>query len=392
MSDFLSQAQALFDYTQGLRRDIHRHPEMGYMEVRTASIVAGELKALGMEVVSGIAETGVVGLLDGQGDGPVILLRFEMDALPILEENVCEYASLNPGVMHACGHDAHVAVGLTVARLLSARKGEMKGTVKFVFQPAEEGMGGAGRMIDEGILDNPRPQAALALHVWNEKPVGWIGVPTGPMMAGGERFYIRLRGRGGHGALPHQTVDPVAAAAYVITALQTVVARNVSPLQPAVVSVTALRAGEVFNVISPEAELQGTIRTFEPETRAVVLERFRQVVDGVGQAMGCQVDIQLEQLTPAVINDPEISARVQAAVNRTLPGREITTDWRTMVSEDIACIMKEIPGCYFMIGSANSALGKDFGHHHPRFDIDESILPEAVALMAAAAWEFVGSI
>jgi amidohydrolase len=227
------------------------------------------------------------------------------------------------------------------------------------------------------------------MHLWNERPLGWLGAASGPTMAAAEIFQVRLTGKGGHGALPHQTVDPVLAAAQVTAGLQSVVARNVSPLQSAVVSVTTLKAGEAFNVIPGEAVLQGTIRTFEPEVRRNVLERFNQLVTGIGEAFGCRVEIDLKPLTPAVINDPAVAGRVQAAAKRVLPESELSSDYRTMGSEDMAFLMQTIPGCYFFAGSANPAQRLDAAHHHPRFDFDEAVLPRAAAWMAAAALEFL---
>lgn len=387
--DLLSEAEQLFEYTCGLRRDFHRHPELGFQEVRTAGIVAQELTALGLEVSSGIAETGVIALVEGEQPGPVALLRFDMDALPIQEQNQVEYASDQAGVMHACGHDGHTAIGLTVARLLSAQRAGLHGTAKLVFQPAEEGLGGAKRMVDEGVLENPRPDLSLSLHLWNERPLGWLGISDGPTMAAAEIFKVRLTGRGGHGAVPNLAIDPVAAAAQVICALQSVVARNVSPLDAAVISVTTVKAGEAFNVIPSEAVLQGTIRTFKPEVRKRVLERFEQVVRGMAGAMECEAEIELKGITPAVVNDPRIAARVQAAAARLFPESPVATGFSTMGSEDMAFMMQDIPGCYFFLGSANPERGLDYAHHHPRFDFDERVLPRAAALMTAAAMEFL---
>ncbi len=274
MNDIFDQANELFEYTRELRRDLHQHPELGYHEVRTAGIVARELGQLGLEVTTGVAETGVVALLEGSQPGPVALLRFDMDALPIQEETGAEFSSLNPGVMHACGHDGHVAIGLTVARILHERREQIKGAVKLVFQPAEEGLGGAERMMEAGVLNLPQVDYTLALHVWNERPVGWVGVTTGPLMAGADIFDVRIDGKGGHGALPQELVDPVVAAAQIISGLQTIVSRNISPLDTAVVSVCRLRAGEAFNVIPQFVEFGGTLRTFEPAVREKVVERF----------------------------------------------------------------------------------------------------------------------
>jgi amidohydrolase len=389
MDDILKEAHDLFDYTKNLRRDFHQHPELGFQEVRTASIVARELSELGLEVASGVAKTGVVAMLEGSQPGPVVLLRFDMDALPIQEETGAEYASLTPGLMHACGHDGHVAIGLGVARLLHAHREQIAGAVKLVFQPAEEGLGGGKLIVEEGVLDNPRPDLALALHIWNDKPLGWLGIASGPVMAAAETFSVRISGKGGHGALPDLAVDPVVAAAQVITALQTIVSRNVAPLQTAVVSVTSVRAGEAFNVIPPFVDLKGTIRTFDPEVRAALLQRFEQIIHRVSEALGCQAEVEVEAITPAVINNGRISSRVVEAAVSMFPEAKIQMDARTMGSEDMAYLMQDVPGCYFFVGSANSDRKLDYGHHHPKFDFDENVLPTAVALMAAAALDFL---
>ena len=390
MPDFLSEANELFEYTKALRRDFHRYPELGFNEFRTAGVVARELTALGLEITTGVAETGVVALLEGERAGPVALLRFDMDALPVVEQTGAEYASLNPGVMHACGHDGHTAIGLTVARLLHAHRGELAGTVKLVFQPAEEGLGGAPRMIEAGVLQNPRPDFSLALHLWNEKALGWLGVASGPTMAAAEIFKLRLVGKGGHGAVPNLADDPVVAAAQLVSSLQSIVARNVSPLQSAVVSVTTIHGGDAFNVIPSYVELTGTIRTFEPLVRQRVLERFHELVMGLAEAYNCQADVDVQSITPPVINDPWVTARLQTVASNLFPESELDTHYSTMGSEDMSYFMQEVPGCFFFIGSANPEKGLDSAHHHPRFDFDERALPRAAALMASAAVELLG--
>ena len=389
MPDFLNEARALFEYSRSLRRDFHRHPELGFQEVRTAGIVARELNSLGLEVRVGVGKTGVVTLLEGARPGPVLLLRFDMDALPIVEETGADYASETPGVMHACGHDGHTAIGLTVARLLHVHRQEMLGTVKMVFQPAEEGLGGAQAMLEDGVLENPEPDRSLSLHVWNDEPLGWLGITPGPAMSAAEIFSVKIVGKGGHGASPHLAIDPVLAASQVVSALQGIVSRNVAPLKSAVISVTAIRGGDAFNVIPSVVDLQGTIRSFEPEVRRRVLDRFEQVVTGVAQAHGCQAEINLRHITPAVVNDAQVTARVQQAAARLLPESRLDFNQRTMGSEDMAYIMERVPGCYFMVGSANAEKGLDAAHHHPRFDFDEEALVRASALMAASAWDLL---
>jgi amidohydrolase len=385
MHDFLSEAKALFEYTQAMRRDFHAHPELGFQEVRTAGIVAKELTNLGLEVHTGVGGTGVVALLEGAKPGPVVLVRADMDALPILEETGAPYASQNPGVMHACGHDGHTAVLLTVAKMLNAHRNELAGLVKFMFQPAEEGMGGAEKMIENGVLDNPKVDVALALHVWNEKPVGWVGIAGGPVMAGAEIFKIKVRGKGGHGAVPHLAVDPILAAAQIVSALQGIVARNIAPLQTAVVSVCTIHGGDAFNVIPPVVEMTGTIRTFVPAVRARVLERFEKTVQLIAEGMGCQAEIDLQILTPATVNQPETAARIQGVAHSLFPEADVdTANYVTMGSEDFASVLQKVPGCFFFIGSANAEKGLDASHHHPKFNIDEAALPRGAALMTAA--------
>jgi amidohydrolase len=385
----LEEALALKNYTIERRRDIHRHPELGFEETRTAKIVSETLADLGLEVTTGIAETGVVGILKGNTEAPVLLLRFDMDALPILEETGADYASENSGKMHACGHDSHVAVGLSVAKLLAKHQEELQGTIKFVFQPAEEGGGGAEKMVKQGILDHPKVDYSMAMHVWNDKPVGWYALTPGPMMAGAEIFSVKITGKGGHGAAPHQSVDPVVAVAQIITALQTISSRNINPLESAVVSVCKVDAGSAFNIIPQEVSFSGTIRTFKPEVFETVRERFEKIITGIAESMGCDADIQIERVTFPVRNDPNMVALMTEVVKDIDPDSIIDAAHQTMGSEDFSFMMQDIPGCFVMVGSANHEKGLDYGHHHPKFDIDESCLPYAVALMAQGAVEIL---
>ena len=389
--NFLQQAKDLFPYTQSLRRDFHMHPELGFNEIRTGGIVAKELEALGIEVTKGVGKTGVVGLMEGSKPGPTILLRFDMDALPITEETGAEYASINPGVMHACGHDGHTAIGLTVAKILNEHKDELKGSIKFCFQPSEEGtngeeVGGALMMMRDGVLESPKVEKTLSLHVWNDKPVGWIHVASGPVMAGAELFIVKLTGKGGHGAAPESTIDPVVAAAQIVTALQTIVSRNVPPLKPAVVSVTSIHAGTAFNIIPQTAELNGTIRTFEPEVREMVHTRFEEIVTGIASSMGCESEITIKQVTAPVINNHAVTESVMKSAQALFPDTEIdTSSYLTMGAEDMGYMQEKVDGCYFFIGSANHDKNLNYNHHHPKFDIDEQSLINGVALMATAA-------
>ena len=389
--NLFDEAVEINDETVRLRRDFHRHPELGLEETRTAAIVAEKLSEIGLDVTTGIGRTGVVGILRGQTELPVLLLRFDMDALPILEDTGEDYASEVPGKMHACGHDSHVAVGLSVAKLLASRKADLQGTIKFVFQPGEEGAGGAELMVADGVLENPKPDFSMAMHVWNDKPVGWFALNPGPTMAGAQIFSVKITGKGGHGAAPHQTMDPVVAAAQIITALQTITSRNINPLESAVVSVCEVNAGTAFNIIPQEAVLSGTIRTFKPEVFEKVQARFYQIVNGIAEAMGCKAEIEMERITYPVINDPNLVRMMISVVKEVNPEAKIDTAHQTMGSEDFSFMMHEIPGCFLMVGSANQDKGHDYGHHHPKFNIDEACLPYAVAIMAQGAMKILES-
>lgn len=387
MIDFLTEAEDLFPYTQRMRRDFHMHPEMGFQEFRTSGIVAKELGNLGIPVTTGVAETGVVGLIEGDAAGKITMLRFDMDALPVNEETGAEYASKERGVMHACGHDGHTAIGLSVAKLLMKHKNLLGGTIKLVFQPAEEGLGGAERMISEGVLVNPKPDNALGLHIWNGLPLGSIVVTSGAFMAGADMFSIKVMGQGSHGAAPHLGRDPITAASQIVNGLNSITSRNVDPFETAVVSVTAIQGGATFNVIPPLVEIKGTIRSFRPAVRERVLERMGEIIQGTAAAMACEVEFEIVDLTPPVVNDADLSSLVRQQAISILPETEVIDGWRTMVSEDMALLMADVPGCYFFVGSKNEKKGLVFGHHHPKFDFDERALVYGVALISAAAIE-----
>ena len=391
MNPFLKQAEELFPYTQAMRRDFHMHPELGYNEIRTGGIVAKELESLGIEVTKGVGKTGVVGFLEGSKPGPTILLRFDMDALPINEETGAEYSSQNPGVMHACGHDGHTAIGLTVAKILNQHKDQLKGNIKFCFQPSEEGtngeeIGGALMMMRDGVLEGPKVEKTLSLHLWNDKPLGWLHVAEGPVMAGADLFNVKITGKGGHGAAPETTIDPIVCAAQMITAIQSVVSRNVEPLKPAVISVTTVHSGTAFNIIPQTAELGGTIRTFEPAVRKMVHERLNQIVHNTAQAMGCQVEFLIKQITAPVINNGDVAASVLESAQTVFPQTSIDNNqYLTMGAEDMGWMQEKADGCYFFVGSANAEKNLNYNHHHPKFDFDERALVSGVALMASAA-------
>lgn len=380
--NFKAEAEALHEQLIAWRRDFHMHPELGFQEHRSAAIVAEYLRQLGYDVQTGIAHTGVVGLLEGEEGGPVVMARFDMDALPVTELNEVDYASRNPGIMHACGHDAHMAMGLGVATLLAKYRDQIMGTLKLVFQPGEEGMNGAEVMVKEGVMENPHPDVVLATHVWIEKPIGTIAVTSGAVMAAAEKWTCVVRGEGGHGALPHQAVDPIVAASHIVTALQTIVSRDVSPLSTAVVTVGSIEGGDAFNVIPEKVEMSGTIRTYDPQVRETVLRRVREVFDGVSAACGTEAELEFSCLTPALVNDPQVSKVVRSVAESVVGPDNVSVGDRTMGSEDAAFFLQEAPGCYFFLGAANAERGLDAPHHNPHFDFDEDALPLGVAVMA----------
>lgn len=388
VQDTLQAVRAHEDEFIALRRDIHQHPELPFEELRTSDLVAARLRDWGYHVERGLGGTGVVGQLK-RGDGTRTLgLRADMDALPIQETTGLQYASRNQGVMHACGHDGHTAIGLTVARMLMESRSKLAGTFKLVFQPAEEGLGGARAMVADGALEGPSPVASFGLHVWNTKPLGWVAATDGPVMSAADRFTVRLRGRGGHAASPRESRDPVVAAAHLVTALQSIVSRNVDALDQAVLSVTSVHAGTAFNIIPETAELLGTVRTFTPEVRERVIARFDAIVANLAAAFDVESSIDYQSGTKAVSNAADLAARVRELAAGVPGVTNIVAGERTMGSEDMSEFMDGRPGCYFFIGSRNDEQGLNFGHHHPRFDFDERALVTGAALMAAVAADY----
>lgn len=383
--DLLREARRELNNARRVRRDLHQHPELGFQETRTSSLISNELSRLGLSVRTGVAGTGVVALLEAPAEGPTVLLRSDIDALPISEVTGADYASRSPGVMHACGHDGHTAILLSVARLLCDRRSELAGRVKFVFQPAEELMQGAARMVAEGVLQDPRPDCCLALHLDNSREVGWLGITPGAIMAGADSFRIQLTGVGGHGAIPQLTRDPIVAAAQLVTAIQSIVARNIDPLAGGVISVGVMRGGTAFNVIPPQVVLEGTIRAYDPAVRETLVTRLQSLAEGIPASMGCTGEIEVHALTPPVVNDPHLTRTVRDVAEKIFPGTEIDTEFRDSASDDMAHMMRDIPGCYFFVGSANREVGLAAPHHDPAFDFDEESMAYGIALLSAAS-------
>lgn len=386
--DFMAEAEAMRAELVERRRDFHRHPELAFEEHRTAGIVADALNGLGLEVQTGVGRTGVVGILEGAGDGPTLLYRADMDALPIVEENDAEYVSETAGRMHACGHDGHTAIALGIAKLLSNHRSRLHGRVKFVFQPAEEVGGGAVAMIEDGVLESPAPDRALGIHLWNDLEVGTVSVVSGPVMSGAGMFAITVTGKGGHGAMPHQTADPIVCAAQIITALQSIVSRNVSPLDTVVVSIGRIHGGSARNIIPQTVCFSGSFRLFREETRPQVMARIRDIATGVAAAMGCQAEVDLGAGIGAVVNDALVAKESHAAMSQASRAvKLVEAPW--MASEDVGLLMETSPSAYLLVGSANRERGLDYPHHHPRFDFDEDVLPLSVGLMSAVIADYL---
>lgn len=385
MSDFQRQASQLREEMIARRRELHQHPELGFEEGYTAGVVAESLQKLGLEVQTGVGKTGVVGLLEGDQAGPTVMLRADMDALPIQEENDVPYASQIVGKMHACGHDGHTTILLAVAKMLAQYRSQMRGRVKFVFQPAEELGLGAAAMIEDGVLENPVPDVCLGLHLWNEAAVGEVLVTGGAIMAGADSFHVEIRGQGGHAALPDRTHDPIIAMVNTISALQTIVSRNVPPLDTAVISVTQVQAGTAVNIIPEQAAFHGTIRTYHSQVRDLILNRMSTIIRQSAEMMGCQASVSYEQLSLPVINAEDLAADLLRFFQRTAPQLRYVDNYRVMGAEDFAFFLDRIPGVFFFVGSANAERKLHYPHHHPRFDFDEDALVIGASLLASAA-------
>ena len=384
----LKKGQELRQKIVDFRRDFHRHPELGLQEFNTAKKVEKVLKELGIETKVLANGTGVRGYLKGSRPGRTIALRADMDALPVQEETDFPYKSQNKGVMHACGHDAHTAMLLGAAMVLSELKKELNGNVVMLFQPAEETGEGAQKMVEEGVLEGI--DSIFALHVDSSISMGTLGYKSGQLHAAGDFFEVRIKGKGGHGGNPHLTVDPIAITAHVITALQTIVSREVNPLESAVVSICKVEAGGgAFNVIPESTIFGGTIRSHSPELREYISKRMREILDGVTSAMRASYDFNLMSKFPATINDDKMTVFV-AKVARDLLGQDKVIQMkRRMGSEDFSYYLQKIPGTFVFLGVGNKEKGIIYPQHHPKYDIDEDILPIGTAINVAVALEYL---
>jgi amidohydrolase len=389
-----SFAGADADELVAVRRDLHQHPEIGFEEVRTSGIVAARLRALGLEPRTGVGRTGVVAVVRGGRPGKTVLLRADMDALPIQEENDTPYRSQTPGRMHACGHDCHVSILLAVAKALVAGAKDMAGQAVLVFQPAEElggPKGGAEAMIQDGALENPKPDAAFGLHVWQDLPVGTVGVTPGPWMAAVDEFTVTVKGRGAHAAMPEASLDPIVCLAHMVTALQTIASRSTDPFEQVVVSVTQLRAGTAFNIIPETAWMNGTTRVFDRALWARLPGLFERIVQGVAQAHGCEANVLYERGNQPTVNDAALCRVARTAATEVVGEGRVRDDVRTMGGEDFSAFLARVPGVFIAVGSRNEARGLTYDHHHPRFDVDEDALRIGAEILLRTARGFLAS-
>ncbi|HEV3157608.1 MAG TPA: M20 family metallopeptidase [Candidatus Baltobacteraceae bacterium] len=366
------------------RRDLHAHPELGFKEQRTAAIVAARLRTLGYEVHEGIAVTGVIGLLHGTRPGKTVMLRADMDALPLSEKNDVPYRSTTEGAMHACGHDGHVAILLGAARMIAERKAELAGTLVLCFQPAEEGLGGARMMVEEGLLERFGVERAFGLHLYSNLPTGVLGFRSGPFMASSDSIEITIQGFGGHGASPHRSIDPILTAAEFITSVQQVVSRQIDPVQPAVVTIASIHGGTTHNIIPNAVELLGTVRAFDSEVRAKMAERIERVLAGVCKASGATYKFEYLWRYPVTSNNEEQTAYARALAERVHGVERVIGVERDMGAEDFSFFAERVPACFFFLGSGGDETTR-FPHHHERFNFDERALEVGVRMMIALA-------
>ncbi len=384
------KAQALKGFCVETRRDFHRNPEVGMQEERTARIAAQHLERLDLDVRTGVGGPGVIGVLRGARPGKTIALRADMDGLPIQDQKTCDYASRRAGVMHACGHDGHTAMLMAVASLLADLRESLCGNVKFIFQPAEEGPGGARAMIDDGVLVDPKVDACLGLHLQTDLQVGKIGIRYGTISAAADSIEISIRGQGGHGAGPHEGVDAIAVAAQTIVTLQTIVSREISPVEPAVVSIGTVRGGYRGNVIADEVFMTGTVRTLDAETRSKMPQRIERIIKGTTDAMRASYDLKYEFGYPSVLNDRGITSLAEGAAKELLGENQVEhLPAPTMGAEDFAYFAEVIPSSFLRLGARNEAKGIIYPGHSPKFDFDEDAMPAGVSVLSLAAIKYL---
>jgi amidohydrolase len=370
------------------RRFLHQHPELSYQESQTAAFVADHLQKLGLKVQTNMGGYGVIGLLVGGLPGPTVALRADMDALPIQDEKTSEYASQVPGVMHACGHDAHTSTLLGLAYIFSEIRSTLAGTIKFIFQPAEEvSPGGALPLIQRGVLDDV--DVIFGVHLWTPFPVGNVYCKAGPIMAAADEFSIEIHGKGGHGGLPHETIDSVMIGSQLVTSLQTIVSRNINPTEPAVVSVGSIHAGKSFNVIAERCSLLGTVRTFNSEVRDQIQKRMTDMTHSICAAYGAHCEFEYKVGYPPVVNHTKEAERFFKVGEKVFGVEHTLESPLIMAGEDYAYYLQKIPGCFMFVGAGNADLGVWAPHHHPSFDIDEEAMRNAALLLSEMTLDYL---
>ena len=384
-------ANDIFPEVIRLRRAVHRLPELAFEEQETAALIAETLRGIGIEPISGVAKTGVVGLIEGGKPGPTLALRADIDALPIQEANDFDFASENPGKMHACGHDAHTASLLGTAMILSQMKEELSGSIRLIFQPSEERLpGGAKVMIEEGVLGDMNgqnaPERILGQHVFPQMPVGTLGVRSGAFMASGDEIYLTIRGKGGHAATPHLLVDPVLVQAHILLALQSVISRNRPADQPSILSFGKIIADGATNIIPSEVQLVGTFRAMDETWRLAAYDLIRRTCEQTAGAFGATCEVHIDVGYPALSNDPATADFVHSAAVEYIGEDRVIDLPQWYASEDFAWYTQQIPGAFYVLGVGNEAAGITHGLHTPRFTIDEEALRVGSGFMAYAAW------
>ncbi len=369
------------------RRDLHRIPEPAYTEKKTSAYVSEYLKKEGLDIQTGIAQFGVVGLMKLVRPGKTLMIRSDIDALPVTEETGLPFGSTHEGVMHACGHDGHMAMVLGAATVLNKLKDKLNGNIKFLFQPAEEGPGGAKPMIEEGVMENPKVDYSIGCHLWPAVPEGNIGVKAGPLMAAMDRFDLKIIGRGGHGAMPHLCVDALEVGNQVVNALQRIVSRQMNPLQPAVVTIGSFHAGKTFNIIAGEAEMCGTTRTFDRDIWSSWPERMEKIIRGVCESMNAEYELKYTQGYPPTINDESMTEVVRRCAKDVVGGERVIEPEPTMGGEDMAFYLEKSKGCYFFLGVGREGCAS---LHNPKFDLNEDVLLTGVEMYCHVAFELLG--
>ena len=357
-----------------VRRELHRIPGIRFDVEETSDYISEKLRGFGLEVQTGVGKTGVIGLLRGKQAGKTIMYRSDIDALPIKEQNEVDYVSRNDGKMHACGHDGHISIALHIAKILAQHRDELKGIIKFVFQPAEEGAGGAELMVSEGVLENPTVDAAIGLHIWNYLPIGKVALRPGPLMGSTDMFTITIKGTSAHGAVPQDGIDTILAGSHIVTALQSIISREISPLTPAVLSIGTINGGDAFNIISDKVEMTGTVRTLDPEIRKFIPKRMDEIIKGICDGLRANYTFNYINRHPVVVNDEAMTTLVTVVAKEVVGEQNVVIAEQTMVGEDMSFYLQQVPGCFFFLGGANKAKGLDYPHHNPRFNFDESCL------------------